>query len=183
MSDKNVLVVSTSLRGKSNSDALACEFARGAEEAGNTVELVSLRDKDIKYCVGCLSCQKRADGHCFMRDDADALVQKMRTADAICFAAPIYYYEMPGQMKTLLDRANPLYCVDYAFRDVYFLGTAAEPEDSAFDRAIEGLGGWIECFEHARLAGELRAGGFDEPGSTAADAGLLARVFALGQSV
>ncbi len=180
---KNVLVISTSLRPDSNSDALAHAFAEGAEQAGNQVEVASLRGAELKFCIGCLSCQRRADGHCVFSDDADALVQRMRAADVLVFATPIYYYEMAGQMKTLLDRANPLYCVDYSFRDVYFLGSAAEPEDTAFDRAIEGLNGWIECFEHARLAGELRAGGREGTGEAAVDSDLLNRARALGATV
>ena len=43
----------------------------------------------------------------------------MKTADVLVFATPVYYYEMSGQMKTMLDRANPLYDSDYQFRDVY----------------------------------------------------------------
>lgn len=180
---KNVLVISTSLRHSSNSEALAHAFAEGAEQAGHNVEVASLRGAELKFCIGCLSCQRRADGHCVFSDDADALVQRMRKADVLAFATPIYYYEMAGQMKTLLDRANPLYCVDYDFRDVYFLGSAAEAEDAAFDRAVEGLNGWIECFEHARLAGELRAGGLEATGEAAADADLLDRARAMGAAV
>ena len=43
--------------------------------------------------------------------------------------------EMSGQMKTLLDRTNPLFPVDYAFRDIYLPATADEAE-SAMDGAI-----------------------------------------------
>ena len=56
------------------------------------------------------------------------LHEKMLTADVIVFATPIYYYEMSGQMKTLLDRANALFASDYAFRDIYLLTAAAEEE-------------------------------------------------------
>ena len=55
---KNVLIISTSLRGGSNSELLAKECAKGAEEAGNRVELLSLKGKKIQYCIGCLSCIK-----------------------------------------------------------------------------------------------------------------------------
>ena len=40
---KNVLVISTSLRQNSNSEALANEFLRGAAEAGHHAEKVTLR--------------------------------------------------------------------------------------------------------------------------------------------
>ena len=39
---KKVLIISTSLRGGSNSDILANECAKGAKEAGHDVELLSL---------------------------------------------------------------------------------------------------------------------------------------------
>ena len=55
---KNVLILSTSLRGGSNSELLAKECARGAEEAGNHVEQLSLKGKNIQYCIGCLACLK-----------------------------------------------------------------------------------------------------------------------------
>ena len=104
---KNILILSTSLRKDSNSDALAAAFARGAAEAGHHAVMCSLRGKALGFCVGCLSCQKTK--RCVIRDDAPAIVQQMKQADVLVFATPIYYYGMCGQMKTLLDRANPLY--------------------------------------------------------------------------
>ena len=41
---KKVLIISTSLRGGSNSDILANECAKGAKEAGHDVELLSLNN-------------------------------------------------------------------------------------------------------------------------------------------
>ena len=55
---KKVVVISTSLRPGSNSHALAEQFTEGAKAAGLEVELVSLRGKEIKFCTGCLACQK-----------------------------------------------------------------------------------------------------------------------------
>lgn len=159
---KHILILSTSLRKNSNSDVLAEAFAKGAREAGNQMEQISLRDKTIGFCKGCLACQKT--GCCVIHDDADAIAQKMLHADVLVFATPIYYYEMSGQMKTMLDRANPLFIADYAFRDIYLLTSAAENEDYVDERAVNGLEGWIACFEKAKLAGKVFAGGVTEPG-------------------
>jgi multimeric flavodoxin WrbA len=76
----------------------------------------------------------------------------------LVFATPIYYYEMCGQMKTLLDRANPLYPSDYAFRDVYLIATAAEDGDEVWARAASGLEGWVECFPKAHFSGVIFGG-------------------------
>ena len=157
---KNILILSTSPRKNGNSEMLAREFARGAEEAGHNVELLSLHDKTIGFCKGCLACQKTQ--RCVIHDDADAIVRKMKDAEVIAFATPIYFYEMCGQMKTLLDRSNPLFPSDYAFRDIYLLATAADSAESSMDGAVKGLEGWIACFEKAALRGVVR--GTTEPG-------------------
>lgn len=159
---KKVLIISSSLRPGSNSEALAEAFARGAREAGNEAEMVSLRGKNIGFCRGCLACQKQL--RCVISDDADAICAKAVHADVLVFATPIYYYEMSGQLKTLLDRLNPLFPSDYAFRDVYLLTAAAEDESMVPKRAISGLEGWIACFERARLAGTVFMGGVTEAG-------------------
>ncbi len=100
-------------------------------------------------------------------DDAVAITKKMQHADVIAFATPIYYYEMSGQLKTLLDRANALFPSDYAFRDIYLLTSATENEPDTDERAIHGLEGWIACYEKCRLAGTVFAGGVTEPGAIA----------------
>ena len=160
---KKVLVITTSMRKNGNSEALADEFLRGAKEAGHETEKITLQDKKIGFCRGCLACQKI--GSCVIDDDANEIVEKMREAEVLVFATPIYYYEMCGQMKTMLDRANPLYGTDYVFRDLYLLATAADGEDSAMDGAIKGLEGFIACFEKATLAGTVFGGNADEKGS------------------
>ena len=68
-------------------------------------------------------------------------------------------------MKTVIDRANSLYSRDYQFRDIYLLTTAAEDEDGVDEGACKGLQGWIDCFEKARFAGKVFAGGYDKPKS------------------
>ena len=168
---RKVLIISTSLRSNSNSDALAAAFAQGAAEAGHETEQISLAGKTIGFCRGCLVCQKTQ--RCVIKDDADIIAQKMLTADVLAFATPIYYYEMSGQMKTMLDRANPLFPADYAFRDVYLLATAAEEEETAMDGALKGMEGWVECFPKARLAGTVFGGGVTAPGDIKGHPSLL----------
>lgn len=154
---KKILIVSTSPRTNSNSEALALAFAEGAKEAGHEVDFVSLRGRTVNFCRGCFVCQEKL--RCVIHDDADEICQKALSADVLVFATPIYYYEMSGQLKTLLDRLNPLFPSDYAFRDVYLMTAAAEDEAYVPKRAISGLEGWIECFERARLAGTVFMGG------------------------
>ena len=157
---KKVIVISTSLRRGSNSDILADKFIEGAKMAGNEVEKISHVGKTIQFCKGCFGCQKL--GRCVINDDVNDIMAKVMKADVVVWSTPIYYYEMSGQMKTLIDRMNAMYSQNYLFRDVYLLATAAENEEETPKRAEIGLTGWIDCYPKCRLAGTLFCGGVNE---------------------
>ena len=157
---KRVIVISTSLRRGSNSDMMADQFVAGAKAAGHEVEKISLVGKEIQFCKGCFGCQKL--GRCVIDDDVNNIMAKVLQADVICWATPIYYYEMSGQMKTLIDRMNAMYEQDYQFRDVYLLTTAAEDETETPKRAEIGLTGWIDCYPKSHLAAHLFCGGVND---------------------
>ena len=163
-----VVVISTSLRAGSNSHALAEQFAEGAKSAGHEVELISLRGKEIKFCIGCLKCQET--GACVLN------------SDVVCWATPIYYYEMSGQMKTLIDRMNAMYPKDYKFRDIYLLTTAAEDEEFTPKRAESGLQGWIDCYEKCTLKAHLFCGGVNDPKEISGNA-KLQEAYELGKNI
>ena len=162
---KKLVVISTSLRADSNSEAMANSFAQGASEAGNDVQVISLRGKNLGFCVGCLACHSA--GECVIKDDAIAITEAVLGADVVCFATPIYYYEMSGQMKTLLDRMNSMYTKDYRFRDVYMLSCAADDEEWVPDRAVAGLTGWIDCYPKSQLKDTVFCPGVGAPGDIA----------------
>lgn len=178
---KNVLVITTSLRGNSNSDIFANKVVEGIKDAGNAVEIVSLKGKTIKFCIGCLSCQNT--GECVLKDDAKEIITKIKNADSIVFVTPIYYYEMSGQLKTLLDRCNPLYGRDYNFRNIYLVMTATDTADFTPERAIHGLGGWVECFEEAKLADTIFLGGNTDPGDAKKHSEQLDQAYNFGKNI
>lgn len=168
--NKKVFIISTSLRKDSNSEMLAKEFEKGAQNAGNEVETVSLRNKSIGFCRGCLACLKL--GKCVIGDDAVKIAEKMKNADVLVFATPVYYYSLSGQLKTMLDRANSLYDNDYKFTEVYLLATAAEDEKTTVEGTEKAVQGWVDCFDRARLSGVVFAGGVNDSGDIAGHKGL-----------
>ena len=163
--NKKVLIISSSPRKGGNSETLAAAFAKGAREGGNQVETVYLREKQVSFCKGCLACLKL--GHCVIQDDAVEIAAKMHDADVLVFATPVYYYSVCGQLKTMLDRANPLFGSDYAFTEAYLLATAAEDGRSTFDGAKKAVQGWVDCFSRCTLAGTVFAGGVNGVGDIA----------------
>ena len=162
---KKVLILSSSPRKGGNSEALASIFAKGAQEAGNQVETVYLRENQYGFCKGCLACQKL--GHCVIKDDAVEIAAKMHDADVLVFVTPVYYYSVSGQLKTVLDRANPLFGTDYAFTKVYLLATAAEDGPETVAGSERTVQGWVDCFPRCELAGTVFAGGVTNVGEIA----------------
>ena len=178
---KKVLIISASIRGGSNSEILAKECERGAVAAGHDVEFISLKGKEIRFCMGCLVCQDK--GTCVIKDDVADIMAKVKEAEVIIFATPIYYYEMSGQLKTLLDRLNPLYPTEYAFRDIYMIATAADDADSAFEKAYNGLQGWVDCFEKVTLKGIVTGGGINDAKDAVNHEDVMKKAYELGMGL
>ncbi len=177
---KNILIVNSPFRRGGNTELLAKQFEKGAAEAGNRVRTISLRDLKLQFCIGCLSCL--GSGKCVLNDSVNALLPEVRDADVLVFATPVYYYSMCGQLKTFLDRLNPLYGQDNKFRQVYLLTAAAENDRAAMDGTIKGVQGWIDCFDGVRLAGVVYGIGADAVGSVK-DTAAYEEAYRMGKSV
>ena len=160
--NKKVLILSSSPRKGGNSETLAAAFAKGAQEAAHQVKTVYLREKQVGFCKGCFACHEL--GYCVIQDDAVEIAVKMHDADVLVFATPVYYYSVSGQLKTMLDRANPLFDTDYAFTKAYLLATAAENEPGTFEGTEKAVQGWVDCFPRCALAGTVFAGGVNGVG-------------------
>lgn len=69
-------------------------------------ELILLKDKDIKMCQGCDSCNK--EGVCVIMDDMPSILDQLKGAETLVFASPNYFSNVTGLMKNFIDRTNPL---------------------------------------------------------------------------
>lgn len=98
---------SCSPRAGGNSDAAALAFAEGATEAGGAVRFQALRDRTLLACRGCQVCARPPHACPLMnRDESEAFFADLLAAPLVCFAAPIYFYHLPGFFKGLVDRAQ-----------------------------------------------------------------------------
>lgn len=180
MMRKKVLILSSSPRNGGNSETLAAAFAKGAREAGNQVGTVYLREKQVGFCKGCFACLKL--GRCVIQDDAVEIAAKMHDADVLVFATLVYYYCISGQLKTMLDRANPLFDTDYAFTKAYLLAAVAEDAPETFAGTEKAVQGWVDCFPRCTLAGTVFAGGVNDAGEIAGHAA-LEQAYQMGKEV
>ena len=148
---KKVLILEGSPRPNGNSCILSDEFARGAEEAGCTVEKIQLSRKKISGCLGCNACYRNG-GDCVQKDDMAEIRAKMLEADCIVLASPIYFYSMTAQMKTAIDRTYAFY-QQLAGKTFYFLITCGAPEAAYTETMLASLRGFTCCVPDAKEGG------------------------------
>lgn len=110
-----ILLINGSPKGrKSNSLKLAKSFVAGyAEEIskdGNTVdtEELHLSKKDIAPCKGCFACWKATPGMCCIHDDMAEIIKQLLEADLVIWSFPLYFFNVPGTLKNMIDRQLPI---------------------------------------------------------------------------
>jgi multimeric flavodoxin WrbA len=103
---KKLMIVIGSPRKNGNSVYLAGLAAEAARSAEAVVEMVNLGSLvNLKPCVSCYSCLKSRDSGCVIRDDLNAILEKLRTQDALLLVGPVYWFSFSAQMKIFIDRA------------------------------------------------------------------------------
>lgn len=101
------LIINGSPKGdNSNSLVLTKAFIEGAEIS--EYEIIDTYKLDMNSCVGCFSCWKNTPGVCIYQDDMSDLLDKIINADLIIWSFPLYYYNVPSNMKRVIDRMLPM---------------------------------------------------------------------------
>lgn len=106
----NVLVINGSPKGEaSNTMKLTRGLLEGvAENEANIIKHLTVKDMDITPCLGCMSCWGKTAGKCVIDDVMTTVYQEIMKADLIIESFPLYFFGMPGPMKTFTDRMMPL---------------------------------------------------------------------------
>ena len=177
---KNVLILSGSPRKGGNSDLLCDEFARGAIDAGNSVEKVFVRSKRIAPCNACYYCRDHG-GTCAIDDGMSAILDKMQAADVIVMASPVYFYSISAQLKAVIDRSLARW-TDIPNKEFYYIMTAAEDGGTVMECTLECMRGFAACLRGSKEMGVIEAKGVYEAG--AVRSGLYVQeAYAMGCSV
>lgn len=110
-----ILLINGSPKGaKSNSLRLAHSFLDGIREQESererAVELEELHLSTLRIapCKGCFACWKQTPGTCCMKDDMQTVIDGLLSANLVIWSFPLYYYSVPGPLKTLIDRQLPM---------------------------------------------------------------------------
>ncbi len=99
-----VIGIVGSPRKNGNTEILTAHTLNAISEEGLDTEIVPLAGRDIRPCTGCLACKK--DELCTIEDDLFPLYLKMKEADGIIMASPVYYSSATGLMKSFMERSG-----------------------------------------------------------------------------
>ena len=141
---KNILIVQGGGRPNGNTAKLITSFVKGITEAGHVAEIVSLTKNEVKGCLGCNAC--RYGKPCVQKDAFNALIPKIKAADCIVFASPLYFWTFIAKLKAFIER---FYCIaeedpappvgryeKYPVKDCVLLMTAADDYFWTFEQAV-----------------------------------------------
>lgn len=128
-----ILVLKSSGNKHGSSNMIADEFIRGATDRGHDVTEYDVIRADIRACLGCNHCGM--NGVCVRNDDYENELKDMiRQTDMLVFVMPVYYYNWPAQLKTVIDRFYSVTGELSRMRKKTALITVAwDNTDSAFD--------------------------------------------------
>jgi len=168
--EKQIIVVLGSPRKNGNSATLARQLVAGAEAGGAVVETFYLHGMDIRPCNACDVCREDTSKDCVLDDDMKLLYPKLRQADALVIAGPIYWFTMSAQTKLFLDRCYALGGPQgnaLSGKQIGILLTYADPDPFVSGavnalRAFQDAFGYLGCtivgavYGSASEAGEIR---------------------------
>lgn len=97
-----ILVLTGSPRKNGNSNTLADNFIKGAQEQGHEIVRFDAAEKNVHPCIACNSCGM--DGPCVFKDDFEFVREHIIKADLVVFATLMYYFGFSSQLKAVIDR-------------------------------------------------------------------------------
>ena len=97
-----ILGIMGSPRVGGNTDTLLDKALEGAKSKGAKIEKIILNKLKM---VPCQECEKvKADGTCKIEDDFQIVYKKIKEADTIILASPIFFGSLSAQTKIMIDR-------------------------------------------------------------------------------
>lgn len=157
---KRVIVISASPRRGGNTDLLCDEFIRGAKEAGGEVEKIFLDDYKIDFFH---EQHEHSADSVSAGDQAPIIIEKMAKADIIVLSSPVYYMNIDGQLKALMDRC--FRNQGLGRKEFYYITACADTEDSTAETAIFAFRGFVVCLPNPVERGMVKAVGMGRKGA------------------
>ena len=158
----NIVVLSGSPRKEGNTEKLAAAFIESAKSAGKNVTAFNATGMKIGGCMGCEHCFVEK-GVCIQNDDMLPILEALKTADAIVFVSPIYFFDMTAQLKLAIDRTFSLLSVGTPIKKAAFLMTCGDSSEKAAEGAVVTHKNML-AYSKWQDAGVIIATGLHKPG-------------------
>jgi multimeric flavodoxin WrbA len=182
----NVLAILGSPRRRGNSSTLAEKVVAGAKSLGAQADTYFLHGMDIKPCDACDICHEELNSDCVLKDDMQKIYPKLRKADAIVIASPIYWFTISAQTKTFIDRCYALgVSGDYALKGKRIgIVLTYEDSDPFASGAVNAIRTFQDIFAYvgASIIG-IVYGRAAAPGEIANNRDLMEKAFELGKQL
>lgn len=104
---KKVIILNASPRKSWNTYKMCESFAKGVNESGADAEIINLYDIDFKGCRSCFACKLKGGksfGKCGYPDGLTPVLDKISQADGVVLASPIYFGDVTGVARSLIER-------------------------------------------------------------------------------
>lgn len=102
-----VIALNSSPRKDWNTAMVLKKALEGAESVGTETEYIHLNDINYKGCQSCFLCKTKGGesyGKCGYQDEISPILERIEESDAIILGSPIYFGEVPGMMRNLVER-------------------------------------------------------------------------------
>lgn len=186
-----VLGIAGSPRHGGNTDVLLEHALAGARSAGAETEIITISKLDIAPCLHCDGCLQ--EGNCVIDDDMQSVYPKLREADRIIIASPMFFMGLTAQTKALIDRCQALWAIKYVLKQPLALNTGGERKGfflsvggtgfkDNFDSAKPILKSWMAVID-IKHQGELTYSKIDEKGAIKMHPTALDDAFQAGKSL
>jgi multimeric flavodoxin WrbA len=179
-----ILGIMGSPRIGGNTDLLLDEALNGAQGRGAEVEKITVARLKITPCREIYACLK--DGKCPIKDDMEALYDKLVRADAVIVATPIFFYTVSAQLAALISRCQALWSQRYVLNMVIpekkgaFIAVGATKGAKLFDGPKLTVRYFFKAI-NAEYTEELLIRGIDKKGEIKEHPTALKDALALGQ--
>ena len=102
-----VVAFNGSPRPKGNTTILLETVTTVLEAQGIETETVRVGGNQLNGCIACYKCNERADKRCNVDTDKfNEFFAKMIEADGLLLGSPVYFADLTGPLKCLIERAG-----------------------------------------------------------------------------